>query len=1263
MDNVNNEQNTTVTPKATTKGRSVLPLIDIKANDLTNYFSDHIQGRTQLPVLIRRLIHSTCEHLTKVEFPGNDDGERKGPDGVVENLSFNAWVPTGKSVWEFGVNQNVKSKADNDIEKSITSNFKDEEIKDISFVFVSPQRWPKKASWEKEQNSKKQWKKVIAFDASNLEEWIEQSLPGQVWFANLMGKDTRGTSTTEMVLKEWTETTDPHFPLSLFEPYVTSFKETFEDFLNDSNKDCLVIGADSKDEALTFIAYLFSQPSFVHLSSQVLYFEDKDFLRKAILSDSKIIPVISDPRLATVRVHAPGGAKVIVVVSSNELNPEPDIILEPVPREHFSDCLEKLGLSQQEINQLSVRSGRSLTSLRRSLDTNNLLKPSWLTDEVTRKLIPFALVGSWDRDNKAEVQFLSKLSNRTIEQLDEDFSELRFLEESPVWTNQNLRGTISKSEPLLFLKGRISIETVKRFYELVSEIFKQNLNCNEGNFTPSERNEICSVEFKSELAWMIAFFSVNGAELFEKFYSFDGMSRAETLIKELLIPLTSERILKLSNQLPLFVEAAPDFFFRVFKDDLNSEDSALKELILSSIDIQFSPGFQIDRLFESIHRLAWQKRYFSEAVMMLAEMADLEEALIEPAVKRLKSILHPWMPQGSGSLQQRTMALRTLMEKHPRVGWEVCVYQFNDTVVGYHQGVPTLRSDDKKAGEPIKDWHEICSQIKTAIDLALSLDSYSGEMLTQLVNSSRGFSDSQRGRFFSILEMELPTLPQNEKEKILLSLKHKIYYISRNKSRKTTEEKKRIEELCSLYNLVLSPDPRNQRFRLFADRFVLVSPSKTVDPLADHQRELSELENLRKEAIRETFQEDGARGICDLAEHGPVQDIVGWLLSQEPLDEPQLIEIIQEAWNRKSRTSQFLQSFLGCLNEVKLNQALIFAQKELDPDDFLSFLFLSPFRTVTWKFISKLQDDNVRKEYWSQVKPVPIHQEDIEAVVDEFIGVQRPVAALYAIEYVITKTNPLLLVKILDSIKLQELEDRKNYHDYRYMLSEIFKRLNETSIVHKERKAMLELKFVGFLTQPFGENENQKVPNLLSYLDDHPELFADMIIYSGREGFSFYDDALSNLNFIPGLNETSLNGKFEKLVSWITIVKEKCKPVGLSEIADYCLGKLLASSPLDEDGIWPCKTVRDIIEKFDTSELRSGFFTGKLRARGCFWVRKGYNEEKEISQKFKKDALLLKDLHPITSNLLEQLADHYKEEAKKRDFEIKRLARLEPTNS
>lgn len=1258
-----NKQKTSANQHATTKGRSVLPLIDIKANDLIRYFSDTIQGRTQLAVLIRRLIHSTCEHVTKVEFPGNDDGERKGPDGVVENLSFNAWVPTGTSVWEFGVNQSVTTKANNDIEKSISSNFKDEEIKDTSFVFVSPQRWLKKACWEKEQNSKKQWKKVTAFDASNLEEWIEQSLPAQVWFANLMGKDTRGTSTIEMILKEWTGTTDPHFPLSLFDPYVTSFKETFEAFLNDSNKDCFFIGADSKDEALTFIAYLFSQPSFAHLSSRVLYFEDKDFLRKGILSDSKIIPVISDPRLATARVHAPGGAKVIVVVSSNEVNPEPDIILEPVPREHFSDCFEKLGLSQQEINQLSVRSGRSLTSLRRGLDTSHLLRPSWLTDKITRKLIPFALVGSWDRGNKAEVQFLSKLSKRTIEQLDDDFSELRFLEEPPVWANQNLQGTKSKIEPLLFLKGRISIEVVNRFYDLVSEAFKQKLNCTEANSTPPTEDVDFSEEFKSELAWTIAFFSVNGTELFEKFYSFDEMSRAETLFKELLIPLTSERILKLSNQLPLFVEAAPNFFIQLFKDDLNSENSTLKELLLSSIDIQFSPGFQIDRLFESIHRLAWQKRYFSDAVMMLAEMADLEEALIEPAVKRLKSILHPWMPQGSSSLQQRTMALKTLMEKHSRVGWEVCIYQFNDTVVGYHQGVPTLRSDDKKAGEPIKSWHEICSQIKTAIDLALSLESYSEKMLTQLVNSSRGFSDPQRDRLFSILENELPVLPLNEKEKILLSLRHNIYYISSNKNGKPLEVTKRIEELCHLYDLALPSEPRDRRFRLFADRFVLVSPSKTMNPLADHKRESLELENLRKDAIRETFQEEGARGICDLAEHGPVQDIVGWLLSQEPLEDPQLIQVIQEAWSRKSRTSQFLQSFLGCLNEVRLNQALSFAQKELNPDDFLSFLFLSPFRTVTWKFISRLQGDTVRKKYWTLVKPIPIDQEDSEAAVDEFLGVHRAVAALYAIEYVVTKTDPLLLVKILDSIELQELEDRQNYHDYLYMLSESFKRLNETSVVSEERKALLELKFVGILTQPFGEAENQQVPNLLSYLEDHPELFADIIINSRREGVSFYDDALNNLNFIPGLNEASLTGKFEKLVSWITKVREKCKPVGLSEIADYYLGKLLASSPMDEDGIWPSSTVRNIIETFDTPELRNGFYTGKLRSRSCYWVKKSYNEEKELSKQFKKYSLLLKKSHPVTASLLEALSEYYREWAKKRDLEIKRLARLEPTIS
>ena len=52
------------------------------------------------------------------------------------------------------------------------------------FVFVTPRRWPGKDKWVKDRKAQGQWKDVRAYDASDLEQWLEQSISGQAWFAN-----------------------------------------------------------------------------------------------------------------------------------------------------------------------------------------------------------------------------------------------------------------------------------------------------------------------------------------------------------------------------------------------------------------------------------------------------------------------------------------------------------------------------------------------------------------------------------------------------------------------------------------------------------------------------------------------------------------------------------------------------------------------------------------------------------------------------------------------------------------------------------------------------------------------------------------------------------------------------------------------------------------------------------------------------------------------------------------------------------------------
>jgi len=162
----------------------VPPFLKVRANDLMNWFTTTISARTKLSVLLRTLIHSTGNDLQKVDFPGNDDAERAGWDGFIEASSGTPWIPSGTSGWEFGVNANIKDKANNDFEKSVRA-VKSAERANITFVFVTPRRWPRKAAWVAEMKDKKLWKDIRAYDASDLEQWIERSLAAQIWFANL----------------------------------------------------------------------------------------------------------------------------------------------------------------------------------------------------------------------------------------------------------------------------------------------------------------------------------------------------------------------------------------------------------------------------------------------------------------------------------------------------------------------------------------------------------------------------------------------------------------------------------------------------------------------------------------------------------------------------------------------------------------------------------------------------------------------------------------------------------------------------------------------------------------------------------------------------------------------------------------------------------------------------------------------------------------------------------------------------------------------
>ena len=285
--------------------RTYVPaFLTIKARQIQDWAESDHDARHLLPVLLRKLVHSTGNELRQVEFPGYDNAERKGWDGLVESDAATPWVPEGKSGWEFGTSQRPRSKAENDYAARLNS-VPPAERAECTFVFVTPRNWPGKSDWAKAKTACGDWKAVRAFDASDLEQWLEESVPAQMWLAEQLALPVKEVETLEECWRRWAEASEPKMTRALFEPSIIAFRETFKKWLAKPIDKPFVVSADSTDEALAFLSCLFRDSTIPQLWGDLAaVFKSAEPLRTLANSSSPFIPIVytqqAERELATV---------------------------------------------------------------------------------------------------------------------------------------------------------------------------------------------------------------------------------------------------------------------------------------------------------------------------------------------------------------------------------------------------------------------------------------------------------------------------------------------------------------------------------------------------------------------------------------------------------------------------------------------------------------------------------------------------------------------------------------------------------------------------------------------------------------------------------------------------------------------------------------------------------------------------------------------------------------------------------------------------
>ena len=1291
-------------------------LATIKTAQIDAWADQNEEARSRLPVLVRRLIRSTGRELRRVDFPAYGEVQRDGWDGLVEAEAATPWIPRGRSGWEVSTAKDPRKKAEKDFKSRLAepATLRAE----VSFVFVSSRRWPGKREWEERRKADGHWKDVRAFDASDLEQWSEGSPEGQVWLAEQLGRRLDDCMSLDRAWDRWALASDPPMTAAMFGPAVAAHGRDFVSWLRAPNPERpLVVAADSKDEALAFLACLPEKAKLSELTadeSRVLAeFQDRavvieslQTLRILAPSTSSFIAIVCDEEsereLAQRQHHS------IVVRPRNAVGREPDIALGPLSDETFGKSLTAMGLEREDIYRLARESGRSPTILRRRLSMNDAIRrPRWAEDsEIARKLVPMALVGAWDDGSKADREILVSLSGRPFHDVERDVRTLLREEDSPVWLVGKHGGVVSQIDALFAVGPQVTSTDLDLFFDRAAHVLSEADPALE---LAQDKRWAAAVYGKTRehsdalrtgICETLVLLAVHGNGLFPGWLGRDVEGRVSDLVSRLLAPAeidapsTVETIMSLDRDLPRLAEAAPDEFLRVLRADLKRSDSAVREL-LAPIETDIFSSCPRAGLLWALECLAWSPSNLSRVVLILAELAEtrIEDHYAHKPIHSLEAIFQPSGAQTAAPLCRRIQTLELLSQRAPDVAWQVCMNLLGERT-GQESYRPKWRGDASGAGG-LATRAESEQSVLAALQLALDWpEGHDVSRLGGLVQHLGVLSEANQRRVWSLVESWLAG-GQSDSDRAELRKRLRRFAFTGTQGRGATAGGLR-SRAREMYDRLAPKDPATRNAWLFAEHWIRDWPEDSDGAMGFSKRE-ERVGKRRAEVMMEIWSSEGLKGALSLLPSSNAAEVVGSFASRCVLDQLDRAKVVQACLSGdlsrdpaidEARMDGFLRGFIGEVGEGAREELLSNVGEELSQDEITRLLLCAPCRRPTWHIVDQ-QGRDVYERYWRRVIPHPWTQvtaDEITELVDQLLGVGRPRAAFNSLYLAWDGVETSRLMRLLNGIVAGPEPDRSIPLEGTYEVCRAIEALNGRTGVGRDE--MADLEFVFFKVLKYDE---YGVPNLKRRLAEDPGYFAWLVALAykrtdGREdpkswpsGFAYHPFflsgdvsankrvfsqlALSVLDEVKPIPGGSKAGESEidagRLQDWVFEVRRQCKEIDRVEIADFCIGRLLAREPSENEGSWPVRAVCEVLETIATDGVASGFWTGVVNLRGPVWRGEGGGQERELAAKYRGRAEPLDTKFPFVSQVLESIARRYDEEAAHWESRLELDKRLE----
>ena len=1263
--------------------RAYIPgFLTIKARQIHGWAEGNLDARHLLPVLLRKLVHSTGDDLRQVDFPGYDNAERRGWDGWIEAGAVTPWVPEGKSGWEFGTNREPRRKAEHDHAARLSS-ISPVERAECTFVFVTPRNWPGKSEWARDKRATGDWKDVRAFDASDLEQWLEQSIPTQIWLAEQLGLPIDGFETLDRCWRRWAEASDPQMTPAMFQSSITAHRDTFSKWLERPSERPFVVAADSRDEALAFLACLFQADGIAARWRELAaVFESPEALRKLTASAAPFLPIVHTDTTERELAAVYRQRHCIAVRPRNAVDSKPDVALDLLDHGAFEKALAGMDIEGNEVDRLARESGRSPTILRRRLSNVPAIRtPEWARDGGTaRGLIPMALIGAWHDKSRADRKVLSFWGNGGYERIVEDIARLLRLDDAPVWSIGQYRGVASKIDALFAIGGYMTGKGLENFFRLAEYVLSET---DPALDLPEDKRWAAglygkvrdhSAALREGICETLVILSVHGNHLFRARLGIDVECRVSSLVRGLLTPLTLDKLLSHDGDLPRYAEAAPDGFLRLMEEDLQQPQPVVLGLLKPVESGAFGRCLRTGLLW-ALECLAWKHLGRVSAILALLSRTTINDNWINKPINSLAAIYRSWIPQTAASINERMQSLENLTKRFPDIGWHLCIAQLNfDPQTAFYSYRPRWRSDASGVGQgtTVREHHEFR---RKALDLVLAWPEHDEKTLGDLVERVHGIPDEDQVEIWNLIDRWAES---EVDEKARVSLRERIRRFAFTRRARLHLNQNTKDQARTAYEKLQPTDLVSRHTWLFVNyRVDFFSADDLEEGDLDYEMHAARIHDLRIAAMQKIWEERGFEGVKALLYGSGAPDVVGSCMALSIMDTSAWVDFLRECLSvegsMEKRMDSCINGFLRSIDDEARKAILSDAIEDTDTDRIVRLLRCAPFGQDTWGLLDQ-HGGEVRDRYWWEVVPEWNRQGEAELneLVDRLLDARRPRAAFDVVHMDWPRIETGRLKRLLRAIATEDTEPV--VHLETYYISTALESLDGRTGVTRDEMAQFEFMFLGAL-----DHGEHGIPNLERHIAENPTSFVQVLAFmfkrdDGKEDppewriedperraglASAAYHLLRRIRHIPG---TSTDGGIhtEALCTWVDEIRQLCADYGRGEIGDQYIGQLLSRGPAEKDGVWPHPSICEVMERIASPQIGQGFNIGVLNGRGVTTraIGEGGAQERELAAKYRRWAEQRAFDYPFVSSILERIASDYDRQAAREDDEAKVEKRL-----